>query len=322
MTVARSAAAGDAALAEVLFQEGKKLMAERRFAEACPKLAESQRLDPAGGTLTALALCHEGEGKTATAWTEFEAVLAEARRNGRADRQSVAKEHLALLEAQLTKLTVTVAPATAALSGLEVKRDGATIGPPSWGVAAPIDPGVHTLEATAPGRRPWRIVVTASRPGEAHAVHVPELELVAPPPIASASASPSASPSASAPIVTPPGREARSNTAGYVVGGAGFVALGVGAIFGLQAITTAKRANDRCPTPECADADARADSASARRSATISDVGFGLGIVALGISGYLLLAPRATAADARVTGLRLGSTVQSDGVAWSLGGRW
>ena len=53
--------------AQVLFDAGKALMAQKRFSEACPQLEQSQRIQPGGGTLMFLALCHEGEGKTATA---------------------------------------------------------------------------------------------------------------------------------------------------------------------------------------------------------------------------------------------------------------
>ena len=54
-SVARGQSPGDKALAESLFTDGKKLMEKKKYAEACPKLAESQRLDPAGGTLLNLA---------------------------------------------------------------------------------------------------------------------------------------------------------------------------------------------------------------------------------------------------------------------------
>ena len=37
--------------ADALFKEGRALLDAKKFDEACPKLAESQRLDPGAGTL-------------------------------------------------------------------------------------------------------------------------------------------------------------------------------------------------------------------------------------------------------------------------------
>src|SRR6185369_12155545 len=64
-------AQSDSAIAQSLFDEGRKLMNEKKFAEACPRLERSYKLDPAAGTLLNVAVCHEGLGRTATAWNEF-----------------------------------------------------------------------------------------------------------------------------------------------------------------------------------------------------------------------------------------------------------
>ena len=148
-------------------------MSIRRYGEACPKLAESQRLDPGGGTLLNLAICHEKEGKLATAKIDYEEALAVATRDGRKDRQVIARARLAATEATIPRIVVLVASASDA-AGLEVKLDGLSLRRAAWGVATPVDPGAHVLEASAPGRAPWSIQITLQA-SQRKAVDVPVL---------------------------------------------------------------------------------------------------------------------------------------------------
>lgn len=165
----------DQSMATQLFKEGRALLDQGRVAPACRKLEESQRLGPGGGTLLNLALCHQKEGRTATAWVEFTEALGIARRDERQPRIDFARAHLAELEPLLSRLSIQV-PAAADLPNLEIKRDGGVVGRAAWGSAIPVDPGDHLIEAAAPGKMHWKQSVVVGANAESKVVVMPALE--------------------------------------------------------------------------------------------------------------------------------------------------
>src|SRR5262245_52574072 len=152
------AQATDRALAEELFRQGHSLVEAQRYAEACPKFAQSQRLDPGTGTLLNLAACHQAQGKLASAWTEYSTVITLSQRDNRPDRVAFAEERLKEIEPKLSRLTIELS-AAADTPGLAIKLDGAVVGRPALGVAVPVDPGTHNVEASATGKQAWRATV-------------------------------------------------------------------------------------------------------------------------------------------------------------------
>jgi hypothetical protein len=301
---------GDAATAEALFNEAKKLSDAGDYASACPKLAESNRLDPGGGTLTALAACHESQGKTASAWAEFIQVASDARQARRYDREKFARQRIAVLEPKLSKLTVVVDPASDGLSGLEVRRDQIVIGRAAWGTAVPVDPGDHTVEAHASGKQPWSTHITMGDAADTQTVTVPALSdaPVAAAPVATPSEDTDENKPAKPAADVPPASDASpgsgQRTAGIVVGSVGVALVGLGTYFGVSALSHTSSANQLCPpnaNNTCAPsavANGMSEESSAKSAALVSDVMFGTAIVALGVGVVLYLtaphAPHAT----------------------------
>lgn len=268
----------DPALAEALFREGKELMDAGRFGEACPKLKESQRLDPAIGTLLRLARCHESEGKTASAWTEYAEGLALARKDGRQDRIQFAQEGLDRVEPLLSRLKIVVPKPAADIEGLIVELDGVEIRRPAWDTPAPVDPGSHTLKVSAPGYREVKLQVRIEGASASKEIVIPVPEKV---PEETAGTKPMSTVSTSEPNRVP----------AYVAGGVGIVAVGVGSYFGLRAMSKRNDAVAVCPTARCSISSAVDDNDDAKRSAWISNIAFGLGVAALGVGTYLYLSP-------------------------------
>lgn len=168
---APAARAQTTAAAELAFREGRQLMNQGRYQEACPKFAESQRLEPAPGTQLNLADCYEKLGRTATAWETFRAAEAAANEAGQRDFASEARKRAEALQPKLSKLALTAAEPVA---GLEVTLDGNPV-TALVGSALPVDPGDHRVAAAAPSRRGWSRTVTVDKPGATVTVEIPAL---------------------------------------------------------------------------------------------------------------------------------------------------
>lgn len=252
------------AAAVALFDEARGLMAAGRYAEACPKLEESQRLDPGVGTLFNLSDCNEHIGRTASAWIGYREVASTSLATRQVERERVARARAAALEPKLTRLRILVAP-NAAVPGLEVRRNGEPVGPPLWGTAVPLDPGQHVVRAAAPGRDPWATTVTLSGPGATLDVTVPLLAaaqgLDAPPPVPAAQLEPSVPPapapkSTAAPALPSAAERPRADEPatprawqrplGMALAGLGVVGLAVGTGIGVSAKSTFGDAAGHC----------------------------------------------------------------------------
>lgn len=175
--LARDASA-DSATAEALFKEGKRLMGEKKYAEACAKFEESNKEDPGLGTQNNLAYCYAEMGRTASAWSLYLDVASQAKATNQAEREKKARDAAKALEPKLSMLKIQV-PTPA--EGIEVKRNGAAVGKATWGTSVPVDPGEIKITAVAPGKKLWEDTIKIDKPGET-TVTVPELEKGEPPP--------------------------------------------------------------------------------------------------------------------------------------------
>jgi len=290
-------------LAQALFDDGRRLMDESRYGEACPKLAESQRLDPGGGTILNLAICHEKEGKLATAKNDFDEALVVAMKDGRKDRQKIAKDRLAAIAAAIPRVTVMISP-SADIEGLEVKLDGLVLRRAAWGVEATVDPGPHVVEASATGRSPWSSTVQVNA-GQKKVVPVPALgPLASLPPGASlplvatadlpAPLSPGNPPDAEQAPAQPRTYSETPNPVYYVVLAATLASAATSAVTGIMTLSASSDATAGCLPDRkyCRDA-ASADAADrAKTFAWVSTIT--LGAAAAGVVALLIIPSRST----------------------------
>jgi hypothetical protein len=305
---------GDAAAAEQLFTAGREAFEKGDFASACPKFEESQRLDPAAGTLINLAACYEKLGRLASAWETWRGALQVL---SPADERRPAVQRLAdAMEKRIPRLFIELAPG--APPGTRVSRDSVDLGAASLGVGLPVDPGRHLVIATAPGRLERRYDVEVAEGKTEKLVVEPGEERAPEPPPSTAKPAPTR-----APAPTPPADRTASSggtrTLGFVVAGAGALGILTGSVTGIIALQKKSAMLDDCEQVDSGYA-CGPDGLDAARSgdtfATVSTIAFAAGAIAGGAGLWLILSSNDESETALV------ATPAQNGAMVGLSGRY
>jgi hypothetical protein len=222
--------------------------------------------------LLALALCHEESGRPATALREYRESLRGAVRANRSDRVMLAESHVQKLEASVPRVLVRLPSPEP--DGLALTLDGAPIDRATIADGAAVDPGRHTLVASARDSVPWQTSVLVEQPAARIVVQVPSL-------------------ASSLPTRRTPAPHSR-RTAGWLLAGLGAAAVAGGSVAGLLAFDAEARSKPLCPGNRCSQ-DGLNLNHDASRDALASDIAFAAGGVALAAGLFLLLRPSSTA---------------------------
>ncbi|MBS2019296.1 MAG: hypothetical protein JST00_40910 [Deltaproteobacteria bacterium] len=278
---ARDPSDSPAVRADALFREGQALLAKGDVALACAKLADSYALDPALGTLLNLAYCHQKQGRSYTAWSELVRAEQLAIRTEQQERASFAAEHRAELAARLPRARLVTASGTRITS---LRIDGqpyeAALDPTTPVV---VPPGTHELTIeTAEGKRASSSA-TFPEGGSGAAVVVRFADDATPPHEVAKPA-----PAATTPPAAEPSSGSNQRVIGYVVGGAGIVALGFGTFFGIATFSQKDAAAEGCTAAGCTP-EGKRDGDRAYDYATLSTIFFVTGALATTAGVVLLL---------------------------------
>jgi len=273
--------------AQALFNDAIRAMEHESYAEACPLLEESFRLDPAGGTALNMAFCHEHAGDVVRAYEDYGVAKEHAASRGNDERVRLAERHRHLLAAKIGTANIRFATENGldAAAVASVSVDGRPLGVGPRTVLLTI--GDHAVTVSAEGCEPW-----SSRFSVVHEAAVDVIVALRPSahqgaPNAGAAKAPLDRPLAPGPVR-------------WVAGAAGLAALGVGATFGILALARHDESNAQCPGGACSEGGVTAER-SAKRLAIASDISIAAGVVLVGIAAYLWLRPSDTTLKARMS---------------------
>lgn len=277
--------------AEALFEQGKQLLDSNATEEACGRFAESQRLEPAVGTLGMLAWCHELQGKTASAWREYLATAELASKVGDRAREKAARERATSLQLRLSTIRVEVREPA---NGLIITLEGSTLNQSEWGKAIPVDPGQIPVSACAKGFQCWTSTTEVKGDAESAVVEIPPLKPV---PVVR-STEPLLKPAPPPSPALPPSR----NWLGpAIAGGVAVVGLGFGTYYGMRTISKTNASQAHCDASNACDPEGGRLRDEARTASIVSNVSFGAGLAAAAVGTVLWLRSSGQVREARPT---------------------
>jgi len=160
--------------AQDAFERGRKLMKEGDYAAACAAFETSLKLEPATGTLYNLGLCHEKQGRIASAWAELKQVAETDTNKGRA---ADAARRVEALEPRLTRMKLVVPDP---VPGLAIERDGIDV-TSFVDQPVPVDPRTYKFKVTAPGQQSMLFERALDKEGQTIEVAIPKFGTISTP---------------------------------------------------------------------------------------------------------------------------------------------
>jgi PEGA domain len=223
-----------------------------------------------------IGLCEEHLGQLAAALGDYDLAAHEADESKVAEVSAQVASRRDELKARIPELTITRGSGGEYAS---VSLDGVSLGGSSIGIKLPVDPGPHSVEARAPGFKPFRVTIDIvekeSKKVEITLERIPA-PAMAPDPVVSGTRAVDTS------------EPARASVIPFVIGGVGVASLGAGVVFLMlrqNAITTLDSVctlpNRGCP------ADAQSTYDQGRTYNLLANVTLGAGVVGVGVGTIL-----------------------------------
>ena len=268
------------AAARTLGIQGVQLADAGKCPEAIEKLQRAESLHHAPTILDRLGECQVAVGELVEGTENLNAVVREPLAANAPkvfhDAQDRAQKVLASATPKIAHLVIRITPAEAKAS---VAVGGKAVPDALIGSDRPTNPGTHEVTATAAGYKPASTTVTLTEGGHQDITLLLERD---PNAVAVVPTTPTTPTGAGGPVTPPEPAPAHSNTPAYIVLGIGGAGLVVGGITGALAFG---KASD-CPNKVCK---TQSDLDSAKSMATVSTIGFGVGIVGVAVGTILLL---------------------------------
>ncbi|HTB76154.1 MAG TPA: hypothetical protein VK762_23060 [Polyangiaceae bacterium] len=285
--LAQSPSPEDIAAARALGTEGTRLADAGDCNGAIGKLEAAEKLYHAPTTLDRLGECQVSVGRIVAGTENLNRVVRESLAANAppvfAAAQKRAQKALTAALPRIGNLKIHVDGAPA--DKLTITVDGVAVPPALLDADRPTDPGSHEVSVAAPGYKTETTTVAVQEGGESAV----QLKLEVDPSAVAAAPAPAivvAPASPPGPTEAPPSKTTDRSVAiaGFVAGGVGLV---VGSVFGILALGTKSTLDSKCISKTCPpDQQSNIDSLSTK--ATVSTVGFGVGIAGVALGAIFL----------------------------------